>query len=109
MVEAPTYLGVLQAFTVYGADYVRLPSHDDGLRSDLLEKPLRSGPKFMYVLPNFQNPGDTFPREGAMNSSLLLTSTEFRSSKTTPTANSATRVNTSLPDCGWAGGLPRRK
>src|SRR6201993_4438878 len=59
LVEAPTYLGALQAFTVYGADYVSVPSDEDGLRSDLLEKPLRSGPKFMYVLPNFQNPGGT--------------------------------------------------
>ncbi len=57
--EAPTYLGALQAFNVYGADYLSVPSDDDGLRSDLLEAPLRSGPKFMYVLPNFQNPGGT--------------------------------------------------
>jgi 2-aminoadipate transaminase len=59
LVEAPTYLGALQAFNVYGADYLSVPSDDDGLRSDLLEAPLRAGPKFMYVLPNFQNPGGT--------------------------------------------------
>lgn len=59
LVEAPTYLGALQAFNVYGAEYVSVPSDDDGLRTDVLEKPLRSGPKFMYVLPNFQNPGGT--------------------------------------------------
>jgi 2-aminoadipate transaminase len=59
LVEAPTYLGALQAFTVYGAEYVSVPSDDDGLRTDLLEEPLRSRPKFMYLLPNFQNPGGT--------------------------------------------------
>lgn len=59
LVEAPTYLGALQAFNVYGAEYVSVPSDNDGLRIDLLEAPLRSGPKFMYVLPNFQNPGGT--------------------------------------------------
>lgn len=59
LVEAPTYLGALQAFNVYGAEYVSVLSDDDGLRTDQLEKPLRSGPKFMYVLPNFQNPGGT--------------------------------------------------
>jgi 2-aminoadipate transaminase len=64
LVEAPTYLGALQAFNVYGADYVSVPSDEDGLRSDLLENPLRSGPKFMYVLPNFQNPGGTTLSEG---------------------------------------------
>jgi len=32
LVEAPTYLGALQAFNVYGADYVSVPSDNDGLR-----------------------------------------------------------------------------
>jgi 2-aminoadipate transaminase len=59
LVEAPTYLGALQAFNVYGARYVSVPIDEDGLRTELLERPLRFGPKFMYVLPNFQNPGGT--------------------------------------------------
>jgi 2-aminoadipate transaminase len=57
LVEAPTYLGALQAFNVYGAQYVSVPCDEHGLRTDLLEEPLRSGPKFIYALPNFQNPG----------------------------------------------------
>lgn len=56
LVEAPTYLGALQAFNVFGADYVSVPTDDDGLCTDELESALRSGPKFMYILPNFQNP-----------------------------------------------------
>jgi 2-aminoadipate transaminase len=56
LVEAPTYLGALQAFNVFGAEYVCVPADRDGLRTDLLEEALRSGPKFMYILPNFQNP-----------------------------------------------------
>lgn len=56
LVEAPTYLGALQAFNVYGANYLDVPVDEQGLRTDLLESALRSGPKFMYVLPNFQNP-----------------------------------------------------
>jgi 2-aminoadipate transaminase len=56
LVEAPTYLGALQAFTVYGAQYVSVPVDEDGLLTDQLEPCLRSGPKFMYILPNFQNP-----------------------------------------------------
>lgn len=59
LVEAPTYLGALQAFNLYGAEYLSVPCDEDGLRTDLLETALRSGPKFMYVLPNFQNPGGT--------------------------------------------------
>jgi 2-aminoadipate transaminase len=72
LVEAPTYLGALQAFNVYGAEYVSVPSDDDGLRTDLLEMPLRSGPKFMYVLPNFQNPGGTTLSEGRRHELVLM-------------------------------------
>jgi 2-aminoadipate transaminase len=72
LVEAPTYLGALQAFNVYGAEYVAVPSDDDGMRTDKLEKPLRAGPKFMYVLPNFQNPGGTTLAEGRRHELVLL-------------------------------------
>jgi 2-aminoadipate transaminase len=59
LVEEPTYLGALQAWNSYQAEYVPVPIDDNGLRTDLLEPALRVGPKFMYVLPNFQNPGGT--------------------------------------------------
>jgi 2-aminoadipate transaminase len=72
LVEAPTYLGALQAFDVYGAEYVSVRSDEDGLCSELLEAPLRSGPKFMYVLPNFQNPGGTTLSEGRRHQLVLL-------------------------------------
>jgi len=72
LVEAPTYLGALQAFNVYGAEYVSVESDDDGLRTNLLEDPLRTGPKFMYVLPNFQNPGGTTLSEGRRHELVLL-------------------------------------
>ena len=62
LVEEPTYLGALQAWNAYQAEYVSVPSDDDGLCTDVLESALRLGPKFMYVLPNFQNPsGTTLP------------------------------------------------
>ena len=57
LVESPTYLGALQAFDLMGAEYVTVPIDGKGLQTRLLENALRSGPKFMYVLPNFQNPG----------------------------------------------------
>ncbi len=56
LVEEPTFVGALQAFGVYQADFVTVPVDHDGLRIDRLEEALRSGPKFLYVLPNFQNP-----------------------------------------------------
>ncbi len=72
LVEAPTYLGALQAFSVYGAEYISVPSDHDGLRTDQLEASLRLGPKFMYVLPNFQNPGGTTLAEGRRHELVLL-------------------------------------
>lgn len=56
VVEEPTYLGALQAWNAYGAEYVTVPIDDDGMRMDALEEALRTGPKFIYALPNFQNP-----------------------------------------------------
>ncbi|MEN4041008.1 MAG: PLP-dependent aminotransferase family protein, partial [Anaerolineaceae bacterium] len=56
LVETPTYLGALQAWNTYGAEYVAVPFDEDGMVTDELEKALRYGPKFIYVLPNFQNP-----------------------------------------------------
>lgn len=72
LVEAPTYLGALQAFNVYGAEYISVPSDHDGLRTNQLEASLRLGPKFMYVLPNFQNPGGTTLAEGRRHELVLL-------------------------------------
>ncbi|MBP1595407.1 MAG: 2-aminoadipate transaminase [Acidobacteria bacterium] len=56
-VERPTYLGALQAWDSYAAEYITVPLDDEGIVlegvPELLE---RSRPRFMYVLPNFHNP-----------------------------------------------------
>ncbi|MCP5095580.1 MAG: PLP-dependent aminotransferase family protein [Chloroflexi bacterium] len=57
LTERPTYLGALQAWRSYQAEYTSVPIDDDGLCINKLEEALCSGPKFMYILPNFQNPG----------------------------------------------------
>ena len=57
LVECPTYLGALQAFDLMGAEYVSVPTDTHGIQTCNMEQALRSGPKFMYILPNFQNPG----------------------------------------------------
>ena len=62
--ESPTYLGALQAWNAYGAQYISVPSDENGMIVDELETALRVGPKFIYVLPNFQNPaGSTLSLE----------------------------------------------
>ncbi len=64
-VEAPTYLGALQAFNPYEPDYVCVDTDDDGLIPDSLEKVLKKDRvKFIYLVPTFQNPtGRTLPLE----------------------------------------------
>ncbi|NMD00374.1 MAG: PLP-dependent aminotransferase family protein, partial [Bacteroidales bacterium] len=64
----PSYLGGLSAFRSYGANLVGVPLDEYGLRSDLLEKMLAEMkakndlPKFIYIIPDFQNPaGITMP------------------------------------------------
>ncbi|MCP4425045.1 MAG: PLP-dependent aminotransferase family protein [Chloroflexi bacterium] len=57
LTESPTYLGALQSWKAYQADFISVPIDADGICVDQrLEEALRAGPKFMYVLPNFQNP-----------------------------------------------------
>ncbi len=60
LLEGPSYVGAIQAFTSYQARYLTVPIDQDGMRVELVEEALRKGrPKFIYVLPNFQNPGGT--------------------------------------------------
>jgi 2-aminoadipate transaminase len=53
-VESPTYLGALQAFAPYEPDVLTLPCDDDGPQPESLGKARAA--RFLYLLPNFQNP-----------------------------------------------------
>jgi 2-aminoadipate transaminase len=61
--EAPTYPGAVPTFGAYQADVVQIEVDDDGLPIDELEAVLDRlqaegrRPKFIYTIPNFQNPG----------------------------------------------------
>ena len=80
LVETPTYLGALQAFSLSEPEFVSVSSDDDGVRPDELTTELTDGARFMYCLPNFQNPtGRRLPIERrqqlsrvAANTGLLL-------------------------------------
>jgi len=58
----PTYLGAVQAFTLFQTDMVGVPLDDDGMDLDVLEARIeacRTAGKTMkaiYVIPDFQNP-----------------------------------------------------
>ena len=65
--EGPTYLGALQAFSAYEPRVITIPFDNEGMQTDLLEQEVerlvaespegKHGIKFLYVIPNFQNPG----------------------------------------------------
>ncbi len=56
-VESPTYNGAIAVFRSRGARIVEIPLHSDGPDMRELEKKLKLlKPKFIYVMPNFQNP-----------------------------------------------------
>ena len=57
LTEQPSYLGALQAWKAYQSEFVTVPVDDNGIDVDAMEEVLRTAnPKFMYILPNFQNP-----------------------------------------------------
>lgn len=55
LVETPSYLGALQAFSVYRPEFVSIEMDDDGVvPASVAAK--GEGAKLFYALPNFQNP-----------------------------------------------------
>jgi 2-aminoadipate transaminase len=58
MLERPTYLGALQAFNQYQPRYAVVGMDEDGMCVDDVERVLAREPriKFIYAIPNFQNP-----------------------------------------------------
>ncbi len=67
---SPTYLGALQAFEASGADVFGAESDDQGVLPAAIEKKLKELQaagrvcKFLYLVPDFQNPsGTTIPQE----------------------------------------------
>ncbi len=64
----PSYLGGISAFAAYGARMIGIPFDEHGMRSDELRRVLSEmknegkKPKFIYIIPDFQNPaGITMP------------------------------------------------
>jgi 2-aminoadipate transaminase len=61
--EAPTYPGAVPSFSAYQADVEQIEMDADGMPIDALEEKLDElaaqgrRPKFIYTIPNFQNPG----------------------------------------------------
>lgn len=62
IVGLPSYLGGLSAFNSYGANMIGIPMDDEGedvqIMEDKIKEQIAQGnkPKFIYVIPDFQNP-----------------------------------------------------
>jgi len=56
----PTYLGAIQAWRAYEAEFVTVLLDEDGMMVEKLEDVVKNTPvRFIYVLPNFHNPAGT--------------------------------------------------
>jgi 2-aminoadipate transaminase len=55
LVETPSYLGALQAFSVYRPEFASVATDEHGLVPSSIE-PVVKGARLLYALPNFQNP-----------------------------------------------------
>lgn len=65
IVEAPTYVGAINSFSSYQANYLTVPMDDNGIDTEKLQETIDSIKyngisgariKFLYTIPNFQNP-----------------------------------------------------
>ena len=59
VLENPSYLGAIQAFDAYQARYLTVETDENGMLPQSLERVLKRAdpfPKFLYLVPNFQNP-----------------------------------------------------
>lgn len=58
IVEAPSFVGALNAMRSYGANLVGVPMEEDGMNLEILKEKIKITPnlKYIYVIPNFQNP-----------------------------------------------------
>lgn len=64
--ESPSYLGAINAFNAYQPKFIDVPTDENGMIMEELEKILKENDKvkFIYVIPDFQNPsGRTWPLE----------------------------------------------
>lgn len=61
LVESPTYLAALQAFSLFEANIISVAGDDDGMDLAAAEQKLREHPdlKLIYLIANFQNPAGT--------------------------------------------------
>ena len=66
VLESPSYLGAINAFRQYQPNFVEVPTDENGMIMEELDRVLATTPnvKLIYIIPDFQNPsGRTWPLE----------------------------------------------
>jgi len=59
MIERPGYLGAIQSFSLYRADFLQINLENNGPVISDIEKSIKEKSKLFYSVPNFQNPSGT--------------------------------------------------
>lgn len=59
--EEPSFIGSLNCFRSHGCRLAGVEIEDDGMNMEKLERAIKENPdaRFIYTIPNFQNPGGT--------------------------------------------------
>lgn len=78
LLESPSYLGGIQAFTMYEPEFQTVPLTENGVDTAVLaQKAAHPQSKLFYALPNFQNPsGITYSQETRQAVSHILAENE---------------------------------
>lgn len=64
VLEEPSYLGAIQAFSLFRPQFITIPISEKGMDMDRLKDVFSQSVKLIYVVPNFQNPtGISYPEE----------------------------------------------
>ena len=101
VLEDPSYLGAIQAFDAYQTRYLTVDTDEEGLIPESLERVLDRAdpfPKFLYLVPNFQNPtGRTLSGRAAGNRRAHLRSFRPANRRRRSVLRAAVRRRTILP------------
>jgi 2-aminoadipate transaminase len=64
ILEEPSYLGAIQALSLFRPQFITIPISEKGMDVDRLKDAFSKNVKLMYTVPNFQNPtGISYPEE----------------------------------------------
>jgi 2-aminoadipate transaminase len=77
ILEEPSYLGAIQAFSFFRPQFITIPISEKGMDVDRLKNAFSQRVKLMYIVPNFQNPtGISYPDENRIEIAEVIRGTK---------------------------------